>query len=72
MWLPWLRDTIGILLGQAEQNGEAEKLDIPYLVDAILAPLAADLFIYQREVLGFELARISRGQLKRLSPTSQP
>ena len=65
MWLPWLRDTIGILLGQAEQNGEAEKLDIPYLVDAILAPLAADLFIYQREVLGFELARISRG-LRRL------
>jgi hypothetical protein len=61
MWLPWLRDTIGILLHQAEQQGEAANLDIPYLVDAILAPLAADLFMYQREVLGFELERISRG-----------
>jgi AcrR family transcriptional regulator len=65
MWLPWLRDTIGILLQQAEQQREASDLDIPYLVDAMLAPLAADLFIYQREVLGFDLARISRG-LRRL------
>jgi AcrR family transcriptional regulator len=61
MWLPWLRDTIRILLQQAEQKGEARDLDIPYLVDAILAPLNADLFIYQREVLGFETERISRG-----------
>ena len=61
MWLPWLRETIGILLQQAEQQGESANLDIPYLVDAILAPLAADLFIYQREGLGFDLARISRG-----------
>ena len=65
LWLPWLRDTIGILLLQAEQQGETSDLDIPYLVDAILAPLAADLFIYQREVLGLELVRISRG-LRRL------
>ncbi len=65
MWLPWLRDTIGVLLQQAQQQGEASDLDIPYLVDAILAPLAADLFIYQREALGFDLARISRG-LRRL------
>ncbi len=61
MWLPWLRETVRILLEQAEQQGEAVDLDIPYLVDAMLAPLAADLFIYQREVLGFDLARISRG-----------
>ena len=61
MWLPWLRNTIGVLLQQAQQQGEASDLDIPYLVDAILAPLAADLFMYQREVLGFELERISRG-----------
>ena len=65
LWLPWLQDTIGKLLHQAEQQGEASDLDIPYLIDAILAPLAADLFIYQREVLGFDLARISRG-LRRL------
>jgi hypothetical protein len=65
MWLPWLRDTIGLLLHQAEQQEEASNLDIPYLVDAILAPLAADLFMYQREVLGFDMARISQG-LRRL------
>lgn len=60
-WLPWLHQTISILLQQAQQNGETGELDIPYLVDAILAPLSADLFLYQRETLGFELARISRG-----------
>lgn len=65
MWLPWLRDTIGLLLHQAEQQKEASNLDIPYLVDAILAPLAADLFMYQREVLGFDMARIGQG-LRRL------
>lgn len=61
MWLPWLRDTITLLLQQAEQAGEAHALDIPYLADAILAPLNPDLFVYQREILGFEIERISRG-----------
>jgi AcrR family transcriptional regulator len=60
-WSSWLHATIGLLLQQAQQNGETSDLDIPYLVDAILAPLNADLFIYQREILGFELERISRG-----------
>lgn len=65
VWLSWLHETIGVLLQQARQNGEVGKLDIPYLVDAILAPINADLFIYQRQVLGFDLERISRG-LRRL------
>lgn len=60
-WLSWLHATIGILLQQARQNGETPDLDIPYLVEAILAPLNADIFMYQRQVLGFDLARISRG-----------
>jgi AcrR family transcriptional regulator len=60
-WLPWLHQTIGILLQQAQQNGETNSLDIPYLVDAILAPLSADLFLYQRETLGFDLPRMSQG-----------
>ena len=64
-WLPWLQDTLRILLEQAEHNHETANLDIPYLVDAILAPLNPDLFMYQREVLGFETKRISQG-LRRL------
>lgn len=60
-WLPWLHQTIGILLQQAQQNEETHDLDIPYLVDAILAPLSADLFLYQRETLGFDLQRMSQG-----------
>jgi len=65
MWLSWLHQTIGLLLQQAEQNDEAHNLDIPYLIDAILAPLNADLFMHQRETLGFDLERISQG-LRRL------
>lgn len=61
VWLSWLHETVGVLLQQAEQNQEAANLDIPYLVDAILAPLNGALFMYQREVLGFELERISQG-----------
>jgi AcrR family transcriptional regulator len=60
-WIPWLQDTLGFLLQQAQQRGEANNLDIPYLVDAILAPLNAELFIYQRQTLRFDLERISRG-----------
>lgn len=61
MWLPWLRETISILLRQAEASGETPALDIEYLGDAILAPLNADLFMYQREVLEFDPERISQG-----------
>lgn len=57
----WLRETIRVLLEQATQNGEVQGLDTPYLADAILAPLNADLFMYQRETLGFEVERISQG-----------
>lgn len=60
-WLPWLRTTVGLLLHQAEQNHESGSMDIPYLVDAILSPLSADLFLYQRETCGFDLERISQG-----------
>jgi AcrR family transcriptional regulator len=61
MWLPWLHQIVGRLLQQAQQNDEAHNLDVPYLVDAILAPLNADLLLYQREMCGFDLERISQG-----------
>lgn len=58
----WQYMTVSGLLNTAVANGElSPDLDIDYLADAILAPLKADLFRFQREVRGFDLARISAG-----------
>ena len=58
----WQYMTVNGLLRSAAINGEiSDKLDIDYLADAILSPLKADLFYYQREVRGFSLERISAG-----------
>jgi hypothetical protein len=54
--------TVNGLLKTAVANGELpETLDVDYLADAILAPLKADIFYYQRQVRGFSLERISAG-----------
>ena len=58
----WQYMTVSGLLKAAVSNGELpDTLDIDYLADAILAPLKADIFYYQREVRGFSLERISAG-----------
>ncbi|MAT97578.1 MAG: hypothetical protein CL608_10585 [Anaerolineaceae bacterium] len=58
----WQYMTVNGLLRAAVLNGElSDTLDIDYLADAILAPLKADIFYYQREVRGFSLERISAG-----------
>jgi AcrR family transcriptional regulator len=58
----WQYMTVNGLLRAAVASGElANSLDIDYLADALLSPLKADLFYYQREARGFSLERISAG-----------
>jgi AcrR family transcriptional regulator len=71
----WLHTTISALLRGAIRAGEiADHLDIEYLADALLAPLRADVFTFQRQSRGFPLERISAGirsVLSGLAMTSQ-
>lgn len=58
----WQHMTVSALLQTAVAAGELpEGLDVVYLADALLAPLKADLFRFQREARGFTPARISAG-----------
>jgi hypothetical protein len=52
-------------LRRAIADGECAPLDADYLADAILAPLAIDLYLYQRRVLDLTPERITAG-LQRL------
>lgn len=58
----WQHMTVSGLLKTAVAAGElSPDLDVDYLADALLAPLKADIFRFQREVRGFSLERISAG-----------
>lgn len=58
----WQYMTVHGLLRKAVQAGELpEELDIAYVAEALLAPLAPHTFRFQREALGFDLHRISAG-----------
>jgi len=58
----WQHMTVSGLLKAAAANGElVPELDTDYLADAILSPLKADIFRFQRVVRGFSLERISAG-----------
>jgi len=54
----WLRKMVVQLLGRAVQQGEAPALDVEGTVDAVLAPLSVDLYLYQRRELGHSPERI--------------
>ena len=55
----WLREVVVGLLTEAVQQGEAPALDVPCAVDAVLAPLSIDLYLYQRGELSYEPERIA-------------
>jgi len=58
----WQYMTVHGLLKTAVANHEIPAdLDLDYLADALLAPLKADLFRFQRQVRGFSLEQISQG-----------
>ena len=58
----WQYMTVSGLLKTAVSAGDLPRdLDIEYFADALLAPLKADLFRFQRDVRGFSLERISNG-----------
>lgn len=58
----WQYQTISGLLTRAIEAGELPiSVDVLYTADALLAPLRADLFRFQREVRRFSLERISSG-----------
>lgn len=58
----WQHMTVSGLLKAAAAAGEIPaNLDTDYLADALLAPLKADIFQFQKRVRGFTLERISGG-----------
>ncbi len=54
----WLRTMVLRLLQRAVKQGEAHSLDVEGTVDAVLAPLSVDLYLYQRRELGHSPERI--------------
>ena len=54
-----LRETVSALLRRAVVRGEARPLDIECVADAVLAPLNIDLYLFQRQEMGMEAARIT-------------
>ncbi|GAB4210273.1 MAG: hypothetical protein OHK0022_43040 [Roseiflexaceae bacterium] len=53
-----LRRAVETLLHSAEERGETGPLDIGPTTDAVLAPLAIDLYLHQRHTLGYPREQI--------------
>lgn len=54
----WIRTTNLGLLRRAIDQGEAAPIDAEIAIDIVLAPFAIDLYMHQREVLGYSSAQI--------------
>lgn len=54
----WLHQTVGTLLGRAVATRECPSLDVAWFADALLAPLAIDLYLFQRHERGFTPERL--------------
>jgi AcrR family transcriptional regulator len=58
----WQYQTVAGLLQRCIAAAEiTAAIDVPYTADALLAPLQADIYRYQRDIRGFSLERISSG-----------
>ncbi|MDQ6660717.1 MAG: TetR/AcrR family transcriptional regulator [Chloroflexota bacterium] len=57
----WLRQIVMALLQHAIVREEIPHRDIEYTADLVLAPLAIDFYLYQRQELGFTQERIASG-----------
>lgn len=55
----WLHHLVATLLDRAVAAAECPPLDVPWQADALLAPLAIDLYLFQRRARGFTPERIA-------------
>ena len=66
-----MRQALRAWLREVELAGElCDTADIEYLADALLAPLAPDLWLHQRDVLGMSPERLATG-LRTLVPVAR-
>lgn len=57
----WLHGVVAGLLAHAVEAGETPPLDAAWFADALLAPLAIDLYLFQRRERGFAPERMLAG-----------
>ena len=54
----WLHGTVATLLARGVARGQIAPLDIDPAADLVLAPLAIDLYLHQRQRRGYSADRI--------------
>lgn len=57
----WMVEQVKALLSEAKAKGETNVEDVAFAADAILASFSPPLLAYQRNDLGYSLARITAG-----------